>query len=762
MTNLFAFGLIFILTTNFFYKKFKYFSGWLLFLYPLIALIFFISKYNTIANGKTILEKINWFPFFNIFLSFTLDGLSLTFAIIITLVGISIILYSAKYMSDYEDAPRFIIYLFIFMISMLGVVLSNNLIVLFVFWELTSVSSYLLIGFNHHKENARKAALQALLVTGIGGLSLLAGFILIYQITNTYELNEIFDKHWLLVSSPLYNITAILILFGIFTKSAQFPFHFWLPNAMEAPTPASAYLHSATMVKAGIYLIARLNHSFGGTEIWKYSIIISATITIILSAIVIFKQSDLKKILAYTTINALGFLSLLLGISGELGLKAFYIFLWAHSLYKASLFLTAGIIDHETGTRNVDILSGLKKYMPITFLSSLLAGSSMMGIIPLIGFISKEAIYAALLEVEHYNFIFITIAVLSNAAIFMATMLVVIKPFLGYSYHYEEQPREPHFQMLTGAIFLAILGLLIGLFPKFFLQSLLEQTVYSMRIEEFALKISLWHGFNFPLALSFLTMLTGILFYNFRNKFFYLLSNLKLRKFLLADEIYESSLKFIIFIAKLTTRIVQSGYLRFYLSFIILFALIFSGNYLLEQTKISSFVFNFDYSIYEYFIAILLISAAFFVVFSDSRLKSIVGLGAIGFFVGTLYVIYSAPDLALTTFAVETLTVILFVLVIYKLPKLENYSSLQAKSRDILISTLCGFFIFILIYFASESDKNYELKNFFAQNSFDIAKGRNIVNVILVDFRALDTLGEITVLSIAAIGVYTLLKNKRY
>lgn len=761
MLTILLIGLFFLSIAPILYRKYKSLSGWFLSLYPLSCLIYFIANYSAIFNHGAIIEKFEWIKSLDIYLSFQLDGLSLTFSIIICLVGTFISLYASKYMEEYEDAGRFLSYIILFMISMLGLVLSNNLISLFVFWELTSISSYLLIGFNHHLEKARKAALQALLVTGSGGLSLLAGFIIVYLITGSYELDKIYNLHSLLIQSPYYNAAAILILIGAFAKSAQFPFHFWLPNAMEAPTPASAYLHSATMVKAGIYLIARLNHSFGGSEIWQFGIIVIGSITIILSSFLVFKHSDLKKILAYTTINALGFLTLLLGISGDIALKAFYIFLWAHSLYKASLFLTAGIIDHETGTRNVELLSGLRTKMPKTFITAILAGSSMMGIIPLVGFISKETIYSALLEIETYNFLFLSIAVFANAAIVMASLLVIYKPFTGDLGLYDKYPHDPPLQMMLSAFILSIIGLLFGLFPKFFIQGLLEMTADSLKLEEFSLKVKLWHGFNFPLVLSFITLFSGIGLYHFRNKYFHLFANLKLRNFLTAEYFYDQLLNAVISVAKVFTKLIQNGYLRFYLISIILFAIIFSSDSLLKLYEDFNFKIEFDGEVYEFFLVLIIILATIFTIRSDSRLKSIIGLGTIGFCIGVLYVIYSAPDLALTTFAVETLTVILFALVLYKLPKLENLSSVKTRFRDMAIASISGLFIFFTIIYTTRLSSSDEIKTFYAENSLEIAKGRNIVNVILVDFRGLDTLGEITVLSIAAIGVFTLLKLKK-
>ena len=423
MLNLLIIGFIASALAPFIYKRTKEYFGWIAASFPLYMFISFLLKYNEIASGNVIKEATTWIPSLGINFTFLLDGLSLTFVLIITLIGTAVFLYAGSYMKDYEYTGRFYLYIGVFMTSMIGLVLSDNMIALFVFWELTSISSYLLIGFNHHKESSRKSALQALLVTGGGGLALMAGLILLSQVSGSFEISSLYSLHNEIVHSKLYPAIVILVLLGAFTKSAQFPFHFWLPNAMEAPTPVSAYLHSATMVKAGIYLIARLNHAIGGTVLWQDTILVVGTITMFIAALLAFKQTDLKKLLAYSTLSVLGTLTMLLGIGSNLAIKAFFIFLVAHSLYKGTLFLVAGTIDHETGTRDVSILSGLRKYLPVTMTAALLASFSMMGIIPLVGFIGKETVYSSILEVENFRFFLLALAVISNAFIVMVTIL---------------------------------------------------------------------------------------------------------------------------------------------------------------------------------------------------------------------------------------------------------------------------------------------------------------------------------------------------
>jgi multicomponent Na+:H+ antiporter subunit A len=740
------------------YKPLKNYFGWIAASFPIFMFISFLSSYYEVANGNAIRESILWIPSLGINFTFLLDGLSLTFVLIITLIGAVVFLYAGAYMKEYEHTDRFYVYIGIFMTSMIGLVTSDNMITLFMFWELTSISSYLLIGFNHHKEKSRKLALQALLVTGAGGLALLAGFILLSQISGSLEISSLYDLNDTIKNSSTYVAIVILILIGAFTKSAQFPFHFWLPNAMEAPTPVSAYLHSATMVKAGIYLIARLNHSLGGTEIWQDTIVIIGSLTMFFAAILSFNQMDLKKLLAYSTLSVLGTLTMLLGIGSKLAIKAFFIYLVAHSLYKGTLFLVAGTLDHETGTRDVSKLGALKKLMPVTMITAALASFSMMGVIPLVGFIGKETVYSSILEIDFWGQFLIAIAVISNALLVMITILVGFKPFWGKRVESPKQPHEAPLKMLLGPAVLGILGLLMGIFPNFFIGKLLEQSSISILTETLGLKIKLWHGFNLVLLLSFITLIIGVLFYLLRQKFLVVTQNVKLIRILKPSEWYEFLINGMMTFAKYQTKILQNGYLRNYIIFILITAISLSAYTLLKIQK--EFVLPLDFSLtfYEISISIIIIISTFLVITSDSRLRSIIALGVVGFSVGIVFIIHSAPDLALTTFAIETLTVILFVLVLYKLPKFLQFSKAGSKIRDFVIASCVGIFMTLMVLFVTSFEFSSELKKYFTENSVPGGKGRNVVNVILVDFRAIDTLGEITVLVIAALGVFALLK----
>ncbi|MBL1213252.1 MAG: putative monovalent cation/H+ antiporter subunit A [Ignavibacteriae bacterium] len=727
---------------------------------PLGIFIYFASFYNTITEGNVIAQSYNWIPSLGINLSFYLDGLSLTFALIISLVGFAVFLYTASYMEGNKYITRFYIYITLFMASMLGLVLSDNIITMFVFWELTSISSYFLIGFNHDKERSRIYALQALLITGGGGLALLAGLIIIANISGGWSISSLADLNELITGHKHYPIAAILVLIGAFTKSAQFPFHFWLPNAMEAPTPVSAYLHSATMVKAGIYLMARMNPSLGGTDLWQHTILIVGAVTMLFTAMLSLKQTDLKKLLAYSTLGVLGTLTMLLGIGSDLAIKAFMIYLIAHSLYKGTLFLIAGIIDHETGTRDITKLGGLRKLMPITMVIAVLASLSKMGIIPLIGFVGKETVYASALEFEPFGTLLIILAIAANVFIVYITIAVGFKPFFGKLKPTPKEPHESPFKMWFGPMILALLGVVLGMFSSVVINSLINFTEIGVINKKLNIPVKLWHGFNLELALSVLTVLLGVLLYFKRDNIVNTLNKISFTKYVKPSYYYEFLLSSTLSFAKFQTKFLQNGNLSNYAAMIIVATIFLGGLALVSFGGAPNIDLTFAPTFAEVIIGIILILAAISAVRAKSRLTAIVSVGVVGYSVALIFIMYSAPDLAMTQFAIETLTVILFVLVIYRLPKYLPFSSMTRRIRDFILAGLGGLLMSLIVLFIIAEPMTSELKKYFGENSLTIGKGRNIVNVILVDFRALDTMGEIAVLAIAAIGVYALLKLK--
>ena len=441
-------------------------AGWALALLPAGLFAFFAGQVGRVTTDGAVLESTPWVPSFGVDVTLYLDGLSLLFALLITGLGTLVVVYAGGYLKGDRDLGRFYLALLLFMSAMLGLVLSSNLIALFVFWELTSFSSYLLIGYKHDYPESRRSALQALLVTGGGGLALLAGFVLLGIIGGgTFELRELMADPEAVRAHALYPAAFALVALGALTKSAQFPFHFWLPNAMAAPTPVSAYLHSATMVKAGIYLLMRLDALLGGTALWTFTLSTVGVITMLLGAVWALRQTDLKKTLAYSTVTALGTLTLLVGLSFEASIQAAVVFLLVHALYKGALFMIAGSVDHETGTRDVLTLGGLRKAMPFTFGAAALAGLSMAGVPPLFGFVGKELAYKAKLGFEGADILLPGAAVLANALTLAAAGIVVLRPFFGAL---GQTPRDAHEappSMWIGPAVLAAVGLVFGLLP---------------------------------------------------------------------------------------------------------------------------------------------------------------------------------------------------------------------------------------------------------------------------------------------------------
>ena len=431
MIAIIASSFIFSLFIPLLYSTLKKNTGWVLALFASFLFIYFAGYIKPVSNGEIFSFHFSWIPSINVNLSFLVDGLSLLFTLLITGVGALVFVYSKSYMNESSRSSRFYLHMLIFMGSMIGLVLSSNLISLFVFWELTSISSYMLIGLYHEREKARSAALQALLITAGGGLALLAGILIIGQVTGSYEFTEILTKSDLIKSHQLYLTVLLLVLAGAFTKSAQFPFHFWLPGAMEAPTPVSAYLHSATMVTAGVYLLARLSPVLGQTEQWYYIVTSVGAITMIVGAVVALMESDLKRILAYSTVSALGTLVLLIGLDTTLSVKAAMVFLLVHSLYKGALFLISGSVSKETGTRDTKDLGGIYKAMPFTAAAALLAALSMAGLPPLLGFISKELMYEAKLQAPDAATLITILGVASNILIVAVAGILAIQVFFG-------------------------------------------------------------------------------------------------------------------------------------------------------------------------------------------------------------------------------------------------------------------------------------------------------------------------------------------
>jgi multicomponent Na+:H+ antiporter subunit A len=735
-------------------------TGWLLAVLPFGLMIYFGSFLTAVAAGEVFVFSYDWVPSLGIRLSFLLDGLSVLFALLISGIGALILVYSGGYLAGHPHLGRFYAYLLIFMASMLGLILADNVIALYVFWELTSISSYFLIGFEHNRESARAAALQAVLVTGAGGLALLAGVLLLGQAGGSLEISTLLASGELVRGDSLYLPILLLVLAGAFTKSAQVPFHFWLPAAMEAPTPVSAYLHSATMVKAGVYLLARLSPVLGGTEAWLYTLSAVGVVTMVTGAYLALRQTDLKRMLAYLTVSALGMLILFLGVGTTQAVAAAIVFLLAHALYKGALFLVAGIIDHETGARDVNSLGGLRSAMPMTATAAVLAALSLAALPPTFGFIGKEMLLEASLAANDAGLI-ITIAIVLASTIYVATAgIIVIRPFFGKKLQTSTPPHEAAPSLWLCPALLAVLGVVFAVMPSLLEESLLRPAVQAIAREPVALHLTLWHGFNLPLALSALSVAGGLAIYARLDLVLYALSRLEITSWWGPQNWYRLLLAGLNVVAQRQTQLLQSGYLRYYLMIIIVTTLGFAGSKLFIGIGSATFTPNFDARFHEWVIAALILLAALTAVVFRSRLGAAAALGVVGYGVALIFIFFGAPDLAMTQFMIETLTVILFVLVFYHLPRFAVLSERLAIARDAILALSLGGLITTIVLIGSGIQLYPKISEYFVENSLPLGHGRNIVNVILVDFRAFDTLGEITVLAVAGIGVYALLKLK--
>lgn len=740
--------------------------GWLIALLPLALTIYFIGLIGRVAAGEIITASYAWVPSFGVDLSFYIDGLSLVFALLISGIGALVTIYAGGYLAGHPQLGRFYLYLLLFMTAMLGLVLSGNIITMFIFWELTSLSSYLLIGFNHRQAGARASALQALLITGLGGLALLAGLVLLGQAGGSWELATLLNQVTTIQSHPLYLPILLLILLGAFTKSAQFPFHIWLPNAMAAPTPVSAYLHSATMVKAGVFLLARFSPILGDTPAWQVSLTTAGAVTMLLGAYLAWQQIDLKRILAYSTISALGTLVLLLGVGTAVAVKAAVVFLIVHSLYKGALFMAAGAIDHETGTRDITQLGDLRRAMPVTFVAVTLAALSMAGALPLfVGYIGKKLIYEAALTAPAAGGLLTGAVLLANVFTVVVAGLVAVRPFLGRPAAMPKSAHEAPPSLWLGPLLLSGLGLLlVGLLeftPGSLLTPFLATSASAIAAELVQVKLAAWSGVNAIFWLSLITLLAGVGLYAGRNALRRRLQPANAAGAAIGPEqLYNRALDGLRAVAAGQTRLLQHGYLRLYLLTIVLTVAGLVGYTLLNRYGLNIGSSWSSVIVHEVTVTVVMLLATLAAVVSSSRLATIAALGVVGYGLSLLFVFYGAPDLAMTQLAVETLTVIILALTLYHLPRFSRLTGAAGRARDALAALVVGGLVFLLALTALSVPMQPRLTPFFAENSATLAQGRNIVNVILVDFRALDTLGEITVLAVAALGIYALLNMK--
>jgi multicomponent Na+:H+ antiporter subunit A len=733
-------------------------------LLPLGLFALLCLAWPRVVNGDVFTAQWAWVPSLDLNLAFRLDGLSLLFGLIITMTGFFVTVYASSYMAGHPYPGRFFVFLHSFMVAMLGIVFADNLLLIFICWEATTVLSFLLIGFDHEKAAARENARQALLVTAAGGLFLLMGILLLKSAGFSMTLSLLDASGGRIREHALYPAIFICFMVGAMTKSGQVPFHFWLPNAMSAPTPISAFLHAATMVKAGIYLLMRLHPVMGGTTLWMSTLVLVGGATALWGAIQALGPCDLKRILAYTTLMALGILTLFLGGRTVLSLTAATTFLMVHALYKAALFLAVGSIDHQTGTRDLNHLGGLVTRMPLTALAVAGATLSMAGFPLFFGFVGKEIMYAGALAEEMFPFFAATVTLAANALMTAVAAIILFTPFAGTLPENQQAVCETPWTMRIGPAFMGMLGVFFGIMPEWVSRHLIQPAVFAFHPDREEIRLFLFHGINLPLVLSIITLTSGAVIYWQRIRLRQGIRFVTDRLWVTTPGLYQSGLTRFLTTAATVTRILQNGSLITYMSVIVFTLVLVTGSFWLPHI---ANIFTMP-PVHGPYIAmglfVFVLAAAAVVVTARHRLSAIGGLGGVGGGVALIFLVFGAPDIALTQLLVETLTLIFVSLILLRLPPMEKIADTGAPSRariirNAILSTAAGLVVFTLLLGVAGSPPDRSLTTFFETHSYLAAHGRNIVNVILVDFRSLDTLGEICVIVLAAWAVVNLIRR---
>lgn len=749
------------------------FSGWILALVPAAIFVFLLSLLPEIAAGETLRLAIGWVPAYGLELSFFIDGLSLVFALTISGIGTLIVLYSGAYLAGHAHLGRFFGFMLAFMGAMLGLVLADNMLALFTFWELTSITSFLLIGFDHQRMAARRAATQALVITNIGGMALLVGAIVLQQAGGSWELSALRASGGM-QEHGLYGVILALFVLAAFTKSAQFPLHFWLPNAMEAPTPVSAFLHSATMVQAGVYLLARMTPILGDTPVWMALLVGFGGFTLLWGAIAALRQTDLKQMLAQTTLASLGLLVLLIGLGSPVAITAVMVYFVAHALYKATLFMAVGAVDHEAGTREITALGGLAEKMPVTFIAAALAALSMLGLPLTVGYFAKEEMYLGLMSGDGASLATLVVLIAGNALLGGIGLLVMIKPFLGESVPTPKSPHEAPIAMLAGPLVLGAASVVAGILPDWLGHDILAPGATAILGEAVETHLSLAINPASPLLwLSALTWALSILVFRTATPARVLLRRLSQGLGWTADNVFDAVMFGLIRFSGAVTRALHHGKLEFYL--VIIFsslALALFGPLLAlggldwmwpkaELGAWAGFVLP-DLRPYEWGIIALAIIGLVAVLVAPSRLAAILALGVQGAAVAMIFLLFGAPDLAFTQLMVEVLSVAVLTLVMTKLRlDIRDHRPFEDWGRDGFVAILCGAGVSLMLMLVLNGTLDTRLSDIFTATSVPIAHGSNIVNVILVDYRGFDTLGEVSVVMGAGIAILVLLRRRR-
>ena len=746
----------------------------------LVALVGFVKVallYPALAGGAVVQQELRWIPSAGINFVLRVDGLAWMFALLVLGIGFLVAVYARYYMAKEDPVPRFFSFFLAFMGAMLGVVLSGNLIQLVFFWELTSLFSFLLIGYWHHRKDARRGARMALTITGAGGLAMLGGVLILGHIVGSYELDAVLNAGERIRAHSLYPTMLVLVLLGALSKSAQFPFHIWLPRAMAAPTPVSAYLHSATMVKAGVFLLARLWPALSGTDAWFWMVGGAGAITLVLGAYLAMFQTDLKGLLAYSTISHLGLITLLLGLNSELAAVAAVFHIMNHATFKASLFMAAGIIDHETGTRDIRRLSGLFKAMPITGTLAFVASAAMAGVPLLNGFLSKEMFFAETVELVARPWLDWGLPITATvAAVFGVVYSLRFSwgVFMGpAAADLPRTPHEPVRWMRVPVEVLVVLCLVVGVAPQWSIGpalALAAQPVVGGPLPHYSL--ALWHGFNKPLVMSLVALVGGVLLYRWLapKQAQGALQKAPLIGGVDGQALFQHGLMRLEQLARWTRRHTSSGRLQVQMFVMVVVAIgvatasVWHGGVAWgDRARVpAGFTFALLWGVGMACAVAVAVQAKF------HRLAALILLGLVGLVVSLTFFWFSAPDLALTQLAVEVVTVILLLLGLRWLPKRspadEHTPSLRVRlrrRRDGVVAVIAGTGMAVLAYAMMTRPAPQSISPFFIDRALPEGGGTNVVNVMLVDFRGFDTLGEICVLAIVGLTVYALLRRFR-
>ena len=743
----------------------------------LLSLLIVASFYPSVTNGGVLRFEGTWLPQLGLNFTLRMDGFAWLFSMLIAGIGFLVVVYARYYMSEDDPVPRFFSFLLAFMGAMLGIVISGNVILLSVFWELTSIFSFLLISYWHNNAAARDGARMALTITGIGGFCLLIGLLLLGNIVGSYDLDKMLAAGDVIRGHSLYVPALVFILLGALTKSAQFPFHFWLPNAMSAPTPVSAFLHSATMVKAGVFLLVRFWPALSGTYEWFYLVGLAGIITLVLGAYFAMFQQDLKGLLAYSTISHLGLITLLLGLGSPLGAVAAIFHTVNHATFKASLFMATGIIDHEAGTRDVRRLSGLLPFMPITATLAMVAAAAMAGVPLLNGFLSKEMFLAE--AIEGYTGTIIDQLLPALATLALAFSVLYSVRFIHQTFFGpppEDLPRQPHeppFWMRLPIGILVLACVLIGMFPAVTIGPFLDSAVRStLQAGAPEYSLAIWHGWTLPLLLSVVALVLGAIGYVLFRKSLNKAQGVPLMGRFKGRRTFEASLAAIIagaraLMGKLGTRRLQPQ-LRIVVLIAAIAALLPFLTYGYGIGDERGTIVDPGFAVIWLLGGGCALGAAWKAKYH--RVSALILASGAGLVSCISFVWLSAPDLALTQLLVETVTTVLLLLGLRWLP--ERREDFWPEGRtpgpvrwrrgvDLGIAAVAGTGMALLSYAIMTRPLPDTISRYFIENSYPEAGGRNAVNVTLVDFRAFDTLGEISVLAIVALTTFSLLRRFR-